>query len=376
MKRRRSSQEGGGNGKGKGNEGGNNSINNKKGTKKKKKKNPLLLHPQPPVLGTVATRTRRQEKEIATKWNQPIPILIHIMSYADPETIRTLCCVSKQCYDLIYNDPGMKNNRAVPLLVIRPSLDHDDDKGRIGRLLRFLWQHRDKLQRVRELKIIHAHKFGFHSTDEIERIEEKLRLYGVVSLDMSLPVSVTTHGSADEKALSIALASVLPNLQDIDLSGTKQYHCGDLQTFIDQCPHLDKITKNNIGRSEKRVVWIGGESMWSAENENLKEIYLDNTTFHDGGDWWRAHASDLEDDRYVPIFLFYECSSKLERISIRNAAWSNAFNPCDKTVVVPQNALIKFIRYAPSSLKWFRSNLSHENMDMLRSERPGIEFLN
>ena len=373
MKRRRSSQEGGGNGKGKGNEGGNNISNNKKGTKKKKKKNPLLLHPQPPVLGTVATRTRRQQREIATKWNQPISILINIMSYADPETIRTLCCVSKQCYDLIYNDPGMKNNRAVPLLVIRPSLDHDDDKGRIRRLLRFLWQHRDKLQRVRELKIIHAHKFSFHSTDEIGRIEEKLRLYGVVSLDMSLPVSVTTHGSADEKALSIALASVLPNLQDIDLSGTKQYHSGDLQAFTDQCPHLDKITKNNIGRSEK-VVWIGGESMISAEN--LKEIYMDNTTFHDGGDGWRAHASYLEDDRYVPIFLFYECSSKLERISIRNAAWSNAFNPCDKTVVVPQNALMKFIRNAPSSLKWFQSNLSHENMDMLRSERPGIEFLN
>ena len=374
MKRRRSSShEGGGNDKGKRNEGGNNSSNNKKGTKKKKKKNPLLLHPQPPVLGTVATRTCRQQREIATKWNQPISILINIMSYADPETIRTLCCVSKQCYDLIYNDPGMKNNRAVPLLVIRPSLDHDDDKGRIGRLLRFLWQHRDKLQRVRELKIIHAHKFSFHSTDEIGRIEEKLRLYGVVSLDMSLPVSVTTHGSADEKALSIALASVLPNLQDIDLSGTKQYHSGDLQTFTDQCPHLDKITKNNIGRSEK-VVWIGGESMISAEN--LKEIYMDNTTFHDGGDGWRAHASYLEDDRYVPIFLFYECSSKLERISIRNAAWSNAFNPCDKTVVVPQNALMKFIRNAPSSLKWFRSNLSHENMDMLRSERPGIEFLN
>eukprot|EP00536_Pseudo-nitzschia_multiseries_P005765 jgi/Psemu1/13439/gm1.13439_g len=41
---------------------------------------------------------------------------------------------------------------------------------------------------------------------------------------------------------------------------------------------------------------------------------------------------------------------------------------------VPQAALIKFVRTAPQSLRWFRSDLSPENMDMLRSERPGIEL--
>ena len=45
-------------------------------------------------------------------------------------------------------------------------------------------------------------------------------------------------------------------------------------------------------------------------------------------------------------------------------------------MVIPQNALIKFVRNAPSSLRWFRSDLSQENIAMLKKERLGIAFLN
>ena len=40
-----------------------------------------------------------------------------------------------------------------------------------------------------------------------------------------------------------------------------------------------------------------------------------------------------------------------------------------------QNMLIKFVRNAPPSLKWFRSDLTQGNIDMLQSERPGIELV-
>ena len=91
-----------------------------------KRKNDKTNLPPPPVIGTVATRTRRQQKEIATKWNEPIPILIHIMSYADPETIRMLCCVSKQFHDLITNNPGMEYNRVVPPKIKKMKDESDD----------------------------------------------------------------------------------------------------------------------------------------------------------------------------------------------------------------------------------------------------------
>ena len=100
MKRRRKSGLVGGGedgGKGKRNEGGNSSSNNSSrgndNRKGKTKKDPH--HPPPPVIGTVATRTRRHQRDIATKWKHPISILINIMRYADSETIRMLCCVSK-----------------------------------------------------------------------------------------------------------------------------------------------------------------------------------------------------------------------------------------------------------------------------------------
>jgi hypothetical protein len=47
----------------------------------------------------------------------------------------------------------------------------------------------------------------------------------------------------------------------------------------------------------------------------------------------------------------------------------------DQKITFTQNALIKFVRNAPSSIRWFRSDLTLENMNMLRMERPGIELL-
>jgi hypothetical protein len=67
----------------------------------------------------------------------------------------------------------------------------------------------------------------------------------------------------------------------------------------------------------------------------------------------------------------------LERVSIRNAYWymDNVGHVADH-FIVPQNVLIKFVRNAPPSLCWFRSDLTPENMNMLRLERPDIELLN
>ena len=75
----------------------------------------------------------------------------------------------------------------------------------------------------------------------------------------------------------------------------------------------------------------------------------------------------------------------LERLSIRNAThyyyMDEGPGPEDDEIPdgegpVSQDALIKFVRNAPPSLQWFRSNLTPQNMDMLRTERPGIEFVN
>ena len=68
------------------------------------------------------------------------------------------------------------------------------------------------------------------------------------------------------------------------------------------------------------------------------------------------------------LFLFHKCCKVLECVSIRQAM------VCGRPV--SQNALIKFVRNCPRTMKWFHSGLTKENMTMLQKERPSIELLN
>ena len=54
---------------------------------------------------------------------------------------------------------------------------------------------------------------------------------------------------------------------------------------------------------------------------------------------------DLESDAYAGIFLFYKCSNKLERISIRNAEIGSSATYA--ILPISQNELIKFICNVP-----------------------------
>jgi len=361
MKRKRRSGRGGlgqGGGKGKGTRKEGRNDNDRQKEKEK------LPPPPPPVIGTVATRTRRQKRDIATKWKQPISILINIMGYADPETIRMLCCVSKQFYDIIANDPGMEHNRAIPLLQISPAEDKEDD-GRMKRLFRRLQKNRDALQRYLEIKIIDVHKFNKFMFAEMDKIANALQLYGIVSFNISSP---PPSADIEDNYLSHRFLLILPNLRDVNLSnnGFHSVHVCLLK-ISENCPNFEKITWHNIDRDQSEIDingWLMGQAT------NLKEIYMDESSFlHDNFD------EDFSDLKNSPdLYLFYKCGSKvLERVSIRNAKW---YVGSHDPTAVSQNALIKFVRKAPTSLKWFRSDLSHENMNMLRLERPGIELVN
>ena len=104
----------------------------------------------------------------------------------------------------------------------------------------------------------------------------------------------------------------------------------------------------------------------------------------------RNKMSDL--DNHQEIFIFYHCCKALERVSILNMELERHFfdiededddddhnvydedEDHDESTFI-QNILIKFVRSVPS-LRWFRSDLTSENMTMLRMERTEIELLN
>lgn len=349
-----------------GGEGGEQGGNNRNHNKKKKKQPPA-----PPVIGTVATRTRHHKKAKAAKCQHPVSILINIFGYADPELLRLLCGVSKQFRDIIYHNPGMEN-KIVPLLWIRPSEEEPNDKGRLQRLLQQLYVHRDKLQRHREVKIIAGHKFLFtigynnwRKKFDKTVVAKKLHFEGVVSLDMSSPIAT----QAPLYDLIAVLAIILPNLRKINLSNTKVNFYLTFDCFMKQRFHLESITWNNIAYQSE--VKLDGYEL--KDCKNLKEICMDNSVFYDYHTY-HGRFSDLVNDENSDHFLFQYCSSTvLERVSIKNARYGGNNNT---TTILPQNTLIKFVRKSPTSLRWFRSDLSSENMTMLRSERPEIELVN
>ena len=78
----------------------------------------------------------------------------------------------------------------------------------------------------------------------------------------------------------------------------------------------------------------------------------------------------LDVNNHPAMILFRYLYNSLERFSIRNTT----LYP-DNTAI-PQDALIKFVRYAPPKLKWFRSDRLNRNMIMLQLERPEIILLN
>jgi hypothetical protein len=76
--------------------------------------------------------------------------------------------------------------------------------------------------------------------------------------------------------------------------------------------------------------------------------------------------SDSDSNRY----LLMHCP-RLERLSIKNAvSWHNADNP---KVRLEQDLVMKLVRHHPT-LCWLRSDLTEENVAILKRERPEVTF--
>jgi hypothetical protein len=92
---------------------------------------------------------------------------------------------------------------------------------------------------------------------------------------------------------------------------------------------------------------------------------MDDSEFRCWSDDHIETMSNLENHRHM--FIFHYCRNALERVSILNAKWYSCSDDWSEPEIIQQNALIKFVRNV-LSLRWFRSNLTQENIDMLQRE--------
>jgi hypothetical protein len=298
----------------------------------------------------------------------PIPIRVSILNYLGEtqDELINLTLVSKQMYEDCKR-PGIEW-KIIPRIEI--SALQQEGGGSTRTLLQILShnQTNKKLDRYRHMRINDVRKFGNLnlSYNEMNNITKDVRIEGILSLDISLPYQSTITYIC--KSLPNALPEILTKLRELDFSNTSLSGV-TLYKYSQNC-RLEKITWYNIAKYSD--VSLNGWDMQPAKN--LKEIYMDSSFFCYYNTQKEVYLN-LNDSTLNKYFIFYQCCKSLERVSIKNAKYVMNRYVRSPPEIIPQNALIKFVRNVPS-LRWFRSDLTQENMDMLRLERPDIELLN
>ena len=329
---------------------------------------------------------QQQAMAMAAVWDT-VPISIEIISNLDQESLMNLSLVSKQLHDIITNEPG-NENKIIPVFEVSGSsalkfyqnLQHQclnkETKNKLQhcQIMRFKdiskfkgdQQSDSKLRRM--VRNIHWGKKPTCVSGRLLEIAEDIQMDGITSSYLSSSI----FKNKNQNSLLYTLPNILPKLLKVDFSNAA-FGQSILEEFSFKCPLLERVTSNNKWND------YSGSGFDFRASKNLKEININNACFSVYG----REITDL--NNHHEIFMFHRCCKALERVSIRNMKFEDRFsynNDDDddgdevEDEDLTQNLLIKFVRNAPPTLQWFRSDLTPDNMTMLRMERPGIELLN
>jgi hypothetical protein len=90
-----------------------------------------------------------------------------------------------------------------------------------------------------------------------------------------------------------------------------------------------------------------------------QEEWFDNASIlHGGADW-----------------VLLQEYPNLERVTLKHVDYIEYDYVNDNWKALPEEALVKFVRHTPK-LRWFCSDLTQENIAILKEERPEVEFCN
>jgi hypothetical protein len=251
--------------------------------------------------------------------------------------------VRKDC-----RDPSLSQSRTATINI--PARDHFFWERLFAALQRM--EKRGIFQRFDKLKIA-GFRFGPVVLTQAGRIRDARYLRRVKVLDMSSPADMAL--STGEHGDFSSLVMSMPSIQEVDFS----HSCAPvsaLRYLTLSCKWLKKLTW------EESRCSLTSSLLFAGVCQELKEVYIDGSTL------------ECDDPSEMPSLLVgvdqYE--RVLERVSIKNCRCQSDTNE-NETVELSQDALIKFVRETPS-LKWLRSDLTPENVAMLKAERPDVTF--
>ena len=354
-------------------------------------------------------------------------LLRNITPYLPNEDLMNFALTSKRTNQTIPRAIAYENRAPgtiVPVVHMNPSR-HTNSYGRFEQLVQQLQRRRITNPRVfqhyQHASMMDYPEFRLSDWDDIHSQYQQFdnlmkdikpsgpRMQRITSLDFCFSTAATApSNNYGEIFVLYTLSHLLPSLREVNFTNTL-VNGNALYQFFKNCPSLEKITYCN-GRSvtaglilERSVtaglivspdclcgIYLDGGGMGSANN--LKELILDNSMLCTHPNQLDAMqnventADDTEEeerngtDSVASTFMFHHCSSQvLERISLRNTqvrvVGQTGTNRTSTDTAIPQQVLLKFIRNAPPTLRWFRSNLTKANIDIVQHEHPNIEFV-
>jgi hypothetical protein len=149
------------------------------------------------------------------------------------------------------------------------------------------------------------------------------------------------------------LAAALPNMRELDLSGWNYAYV--LMNVAARFASLERLVLPGCHDVESN-----GYILHLCRN--LRDLNMDGACFI-----W------LWSEGRIGATLFSYRLLELERVSIKGATYKYAGSD-GEPLSIPQPWLINFARRA-ASLRWLRSDLTPENVAMLKRERPDVEFV-
>jgi hypothetical protein len=230
---------------------------------------------------------------------------------------------------------------------------------------------RVKFERFRRLQVLDAGRMAEGDPRRLDglysRRDRLAPIPHVTSLDMSKdptsrlePVEHNTESHMVE-----FIPWMLPNLRALDISFWSLRKSSFLE-LSERCTGLERLTWRGHHLGE------GLSGFLLSRFPNIREVDMDSACFNGGG---QVYSVSLLYDEQFEEFLFWRICDRVERVSLRGARYTHkGIEPTS----IPQEGLVKFVRRAPN-LRWFRSDLTPSNVEMLRRElsergRPEIAF--
>lgn len=258
--------------------------------------------------------------------------------------------------------------------------------------------------RFTRIRLEHASRLPKINNREAKPILKSLSLPGVTHLDLSSDpptttnTSITTAPSNNAKAPHIAPSivrlwtQILPGLADLDLS----YNQVGTATLADIARNAHSLTTLRVvgGILASSSVTLVDFDLRSSEenngdNSNLRCLYLEDCRIAATP---KEEEDVFQDEGRPEACPLSHILQNLERISLKGCRYYDVKREKEETLLAntsnqnnnqnnsirgkpfTQLSLMKIVRQA-DKLTWFQSDLTDENVELLREEKPNVTFV-